>query len=151
MGPCSAGYYCVGGATEARPTDGETGSLCPPGTYCGKPCFTALGLLYHWLANKVFKPINSHIEEPLVRETVHWVHRCLTQCLILIPIIEFSKTISSGIAAAHLSFRPSKLNHQFSQTKWKSSETYQFIWQKPHYSMMHHDHIMSMSMSQSIK
>ncbi|KAM6987470.1 uncharacterized protein LKV04_010315 [Tautogolabrus adspersus] len=34
MGPCSPGYYCVGGATEARPTDGETGSICPPGTYC---------------------------------------------------------------------------------------------------------------------
>lgn len=37
MGPCSPGYYCVGGATQARPKDGETGSICPPGTYCGKP------------------------------------------------------------------------------------------------------------------
>lgn len=37
VGPCSPGYYCAGGATEARPTDGETGSICPPGTYCGKP------------------------------------------------------------------------------------------------------------------
>ncbi|XP_030258688.1 zonadhesin isoform X7 [Sparus aurata] len=34
MGPCSPGYYCVGGADNARPTDGETGSICPPGTYC---------------------------------------------------------------------------------------------------------------------
>ncbi|XP_035857407.1 zonadhesin-like [Sander lucioperca] len=34
MGPCFPGYYCVGGATEARPTDGETGSICPPGAYC---------------------------------------------------------------------------------------------------------------------
>ncbi|XP_055369802.1 uncharacterized protein si:ch211-286b4.4 [Betta splendens] len=36
MGPCSAGYYCAGGATEAKPTDGETGSICPPGTYCAE-------------------------------------------------------------------------------------------------------------------
>ncbi|KAA8594284.1 hypothetical protein FQN60_005118, partial [Etheostoma spectabile] len=34
MGPCFPGYYCVGGATEARPTDGVTGSICPPGAYC---------------------------------------------------------------------------------------------------------------------
>ncbi|XP_063762752.1 SCO-spondin isoform X2 [Eleginops maclovinus] len=34
MGPCFPGYYCVGGATEAKPTDGETGSICPPGAYC---------------------------------------------------------------------------------------------------------------------
>ncbi|KAM8904697.1 uncharacterized protein AB9W97_008232 isoform 6-T6 [Spinachia spinachia] len=34
MGPCFSGYYCVGGATEAKPTDGETGSICPPGAYC---------------------------------------------------------------------------------------------------------------------
>ncbi|XP_068507464.1 platelet endothelial aggregation receptor 1-like [Syngnathus scovelli] len=34
MGPCSPGYYCKGGATEAKPTDGETGSICPSGTYC---------------------------------------------------------------------------------------------------------------------
>lgn len=36
VGPCSPGYYCTGRATQARPTDGETGSICPPGTYCGK-------------------------------------------------------------------------------------------------------------------
>ncbi|KAF7668979.1 hypothetical protein LDENG_00271770 [Lucifuga dentata] len=34
MGPCSPGYYCTGGATQARPTDGESGSICPPGTFC---------------------------------------------------------------------------------------------------------------------
>ncbi|XP_034024623.1 multiple epidermal growth factor-like domains protein 6 [Thalassophryne amazonica] len=34
MGPCSSGYYCSGGATEASPTDGKTGSICPPGTFC---------------------------------------------------------------------------------------------------------------------
>lgn len=39
MGPCSPGFYCVGGATEARPTDGQTGNICPPGTYCGKQHF----------------------------------------------------------------------------------------------------------------
>ncbi|KAM4567238.1 uncharacterized protein PAE49_010636 isoform 2-T2 [Odontesthes bonariensis] len=36
MGPCSPGYYCSGGATKARPTDGETGNTCPPGTYCAE-------------------------------------------------------------------------------------------------------------------
>ncbi|KAI9538601.1 hypothetical protein NQZ68_012253 [Dissostichus eleginoides] len=34
MGPCFPGYFCVGGATEAKPTDGGTGSICPPGAYC---------------------------------------------------------------------------------------------------------------------
>ncbi|XP_077422977.1 uncharacterized protein LOC144052618 isoform X3 [Vanacampus margaritifer] len=34
MGPCSPGYYCEGGAIESKPTDGETGSICPSGTYC---------------------------------------------------------------------------------------------------------------------
>ncbi|XP_033971267.1 zonadhesin-like [Trematomus bernacchii] len=34
MGPCFPGYFCVGGATEAKPTDGRTGSICPPGAYC---------------------------------------------------------------------------------------------------------------------
>ncbi|XP_077578967.1 uncharacterized protein LOC144200597 [Stigmatopora nigra] len=33
-GPCSPGYYCEGGAIEAKPTDGETGSICPSGAYC---------------------------------------------------------------------------------------------------------------------
>ncbi|XP_070399343.1 multiple epidermal growth factor-like domains protein 6 [Nothobranchius furzeri] len=36
VGPCSPGYYCIGGATRSRPTDGETGSICPPGTYCAE-------------------------------------------------------------------------------------------------------------------
>ena len=35
-GPCAAGFYCVGGAIKAKPTDGVTGSVCPPGTYCGE-------------------------------------------------------------------------------------------------------------------
>ncbi|KAF6736840.1 hypothetical protein FQA47_014055 [Oryzias melastigma] len=35
-GPCSPGYYCTGGATGARPTDGKTGNICPPGTYCAE-------------------------------------------------------------------------------------------------------------------
>ncbi|KAI4815467.1 hypothetical protein KUCAC02_005611 [Chaenocephalus aceratus] len=34
MGPCFPGYFCVGGATDAKPTDGGTGSVCPPGAYC---------------------------------------------------------------------------------------------------------------------
>lgn len=41
-GPCSPGYYCTGGATGAKPIDGKTGNICPPGTYCGKPSFSAL-------------------------------------------------------------------------------------------------------------
>lgn len=28
-GPCSAGYYCSGGASTMAPTDGITGNLCP--------------------------------------------------------------------------------------------------------------------------
>lgn len=45
VGPCSPGYYCTAGATEARPTDGVTGSICAPGTYCGKPaCLPPLQL-----------------------------------------------------------------------------------------------------------
>jgi len=31
---CAAGYYCVMGATTATPTDGVTGNVCPPGSYC---------------------------------------------------------------------------------------------------------------------
>ena len=31
---CSDGYYCVGGAETATPTDGTTGDICPPGYYC---------------------------------------------------------------------------------------------------------------------
>ncbi|KAM6933259.1 uncharacterized protein FYW49_001626 [Xenentodon cancila] len=38
VGPCSPGFYCIGGATGSRPTDGETGNVCPPGTYCGYWC-----------------------------------------------------------------------------------------------------------------
>lgn len=55
MGPCSPGYYCAGGATQARPKDGETGSICPPGTYCGKP------------VSNVFKPFNRRIVKYLVQ------------------------------------------------------------------------------------
>ncbi|KAM9734328.1 uncharacterized protein ACNS7B_016072 [Menidia menidia] len=36
VGPCSPGYYCTGGATGAKPVDGETGNICPPGTYCAE-------------------------------------------------------------------------------------------------------------------
>ena len=53
MGPCSPGFYCTGGATGARPTDGETGNICPPGTYCGEPGFTAMEWLYQ--PNSPFK------------------------------------------------------------------------------------------------
>ena len=31
---CSSGYYCLGGATVATPTDGVTGDVCPAGHYC---------------------------------------------------------------------------------------------------------------------
>ena len=31
---CEAGYYCKSGASQARPTDGTTGDVCPNGTYC---------------------------------------------------------------------------------------------------------------------
>lgn len=31
---CAAGYYCTSGARQARPTDGDTGDICPNGTYC---------------------------------------------------------------------------------------------------------------------
>lgn len=31
---CTAGYYCIQGAVVASPVDGETGDICPNGTYC---------------------------------------------------------------------------------------------------------------------
>lgn len=33
-GLCNAGYYCIGKATIANPTDGTTGNICPAGFYC---------------------------------------------------------------------------------------------------------------------
>ncbi|XP_019363984.1 PREDICTED: multiple epidermal growth factor-like domains protein 11 [Gavialis gangeticus] len=33
-GECAAGFYCTGGAASPKPTDGVTGNICPPGTYC---------------------------------------------------------------------------------------------------------------------
>lgn len=33
-GPCSAGFVCVGGASEPSPTDPRTGFPCPPGFFC---------------------------------------------------------------------------------------------------------------------
>lgn len=56
VGPCSPGYYCAGGATEARPTDGATGSICPTGTYCGKPAGLLPLQLYQKIAKIFFKP-----------------------------------------------------------------------------------------------
>ncbi|KAK3560704.1 hypothetical protein QTP86_014744, partial [Hemibagrus guttatus] len=56
-GPCAAGYYCTGEATQSKPTDGITGDICPPGSYCAEgsrepePCpvgtFSALSGLKH--------------------------------------------------------------------------------------------------------
>lgn len=31
---CPAGYYCSGAANVSNPTDGTTGDICPPGSYC---------------------------------------------------------------------------------------------------------------------
>lgn len=31
---CDAGYVCTSGANSSRPTDGVTGYICPPGSYC---------------------------------------------------------------------------------------------------------------------
>jgi hypothetical protein len=31
---CSEGYYCIGGAVSAKPTDASQGGICPKGTYC---------------------------------------------------------------------------------------------------------------------
>ena len=33
-GNCSDGYFCIGGADTATPTDGVTGDICPAGRYC---------------------------------------------------------------------------------------------------------------------
>lgn len=32
---CSAGYFCLGSATEKQPTDGVTGDICPVNKECG--------------------------------------------------------------------------------------------------------------------
>jgi hypothetical protein len=39
--PCAAGYYCLTGAYERKPTDATTGGLCPVGYYC--PAGTPFG------------------------------------------------------------------------------------------------------------
>jgi hypothetical protein len=39
-GPCSAGYYCLSGASTPTPTDGTTGNMCPQGKYCLEGSFT---------------------------------------------------------------------------------------------------------------
>jgi hypothetical protein len=39
-GPCSAGYYCLSGASTPTPTDGTTGNVCPQGKYCLEGSFT---------------------------------------------------------------------------------------------------------------
>lgn len=56
VGPCSPGYYCTGGATQARPADGEAGSICPPGAYCGKAV--------NKIPNKVLKLDINCVMEP---------------------------------------------------------------------------------------
>ena len=33
-GNCSEGYYCVRGANNSRPRDGQTGDICPVGSFC---------------------------------------------------------------------------------------------------------------------
>ncbi|KAJ7990480.1 hypothetical protein DPEC_G00300750 [Dallia pectoralis] len=33
-GPCTPGYFCTERAVHPKPTDGRTGNICPPGTYC---------------------------------------------------------------------------------------------------------------------
>ncbi|XP_030007195.1 multiple epidermal growth factor-like domains protein 11 [Sphaeramia orbicularis] len=44
IGPCAAGFVCVGGASELSPSDNLTGYPCPPGFFCPvgtavpKPC-----------------------------------------------------------------------------------------------------------------
>ena len=34
QGPCDAGYFCLGGAHTASPSDNVTGNICPQGSYC---------------------------------------------------------------------------------------------------------------------
>ena len=38
-GPCAAGYYCIGKASIANPTDSTTGNICPVGHYCPSGSF----------------------------------------------------------------------------------------------------------------
>ena len=33
-GNCTAGYYCIGGASVHNPMDGSSGDICPAGFYC---------------------------------------------------------------------------------------------------------------------
>jgi hypothetical protein len=39
---CSAGYYCIGGASKTNPDDGSTGSKCPAGHYCPEGSYYAV-------------------------------------------------------------------------------------------------------------
>ena len=34
FGNCSAGYFCLAGASTSQPNDNITGSVCPKGAYC---------------------------------------------------------------------------------------------------------------------
>lgn len=42
-GPCEAGFYCTSAAHNATPTDGVTGDICPPGSYCIQGSITGTG------------------------------------------------------------------------------------------------------------
>jgi hypothetical protein len=41
FGKCTAGFYCISGASTSSPTDGTTGDRCPKGSAC------PLGSAYH--------------------------------------------------------------------------------------------------------
>jgi len=55
-GYCEAGYYCLGGAYNATPTDATTGNICPPGFYCEinstLPTACGVGRFSNGLGNK---------------------------------------------------------------------------------------------------
>lgn len=54
-GACSAGYFCLGNATSPTPTDGITGNLCQPGSYCVPPyvCLIKLFISFHCYPSSV--------------------------------------------------------------------------------------------------
>ena len=53
---CEAGYFCTSGASQARPTDGITGDVCPNGTYCprgiGAPINCPMGTFLNSTGNR---------------------------------------------------------------------------------------------------
>ena len=84
---CEGGYYCKSGASQARPTDGITGDICPNGTYCPRgidaPQNCPIGTFLNSTGNRYCPQdlmyFNSELKFTLPFENIYFA--CL-RCLI---------------------------------------------------------------------